>query len=229
MPEQPNPWLVETGGSRGPAYARRFRELAESGQDVHGEARFLDRLLAPGARVLDAGCGTGRVAAELARRGHEVVGVDLDASMLAEARREHPGLHWVHGDLAGSEAPAVGLAELGGRPFDLVVAAGNVVVYLTPGTEPGVVALLAGLLRDDGLLVAGFALDRHVSAADYDTWCRAAGLVPVAVHQGWDDAGSDDAGSDDAGAGAVEAGWTYAVHVHRRVPRQAREAREAGS
>ncbi|MDQ1398226.1 MAG: hypothetical protein QOK20_158, partial [Acidimicrobiaceae bacterium] len=51
----------------GESYQRRFDELASGGQDVHGEAAFV-MALTP-ATVLDAGCGTGRVAIELARRG----------------------------------------------------------------------------------------------------------------------------------------------------------------
>src|SRR2546430_3503284 len=53
---------------------------------VHGEANFVVRF-AP-ASVLDGGCGTGRVGRELARRGIEVVGVDIDPQMLATARRK---------------------------------------------------------------------------------------------------------------------------------------------
>ena len=72
----------------GDEYQRRFDELAASGVDVHGEADFVMRF-APQS-VLDAGCGTGRVGIELARRGIEVVGVDVDASMLATARKTAP-------------------------------------------------------------------------------------------------------------------------------------------
>lgn len=42
--------------------------------------------------VLELGCGTGRVALQLARRGHEVVGVDLDAELLAVLRERGDGL-----------------------------------------------------------------------------------------------------------------------------------------
>ena len=43
--------------------------------------------LAPGSRILDVGCGTGRHAIELARRGFEVTGVDISEGMLAEAEK----------------------------------------------------------------------------------------------------------------------------------------------
>src|SRR5512140_1735847 len=88
---------------RGEAYDERFERLASSGADVHGEASLVEALLAErgeGRRVLDAGCGTGRVAIELARRGHAVVGVDLDADMLAVAKANAPELTWVRCDLA---------------------------------------------------------------------------------------------------------------------------------
>src|SRR5947208_1845916 len=72
-------WSAEAPG-RAATYDDRWRELAAKGQSVHGEADFVSSL-APSS-VLDAGCGTGRVAIELARRGVEVVGVDVDRSML---------------------------------------------------------------------------------------------------------------------------------------------------
>jgi 2-polyprenyl-3-methyl-5-hydroxy-6-metoxy-1,4-benzoquinol methylase len=96
-------WLQETGGDRGASYDQAFRELAASGMDVHGEAAYVAALVPAGARVLDAGCGTGRVAIELARRGYEVVGVDSDASMLAVAREQAPALPWHQRDLAELE------------------------------------------------------------------------------------------------------------------------------
>ena len=204
-----NRWLAHTGGTSGPAYGERFRRLAAQGVDVHGEARLLDALLrrelgGPG-RVLDAGCGTGRVGVELARRGHEVVGVDLDDSMLAEARTLAADaaveVTWWHADLL--DVPRL----VGSESVDLVAAPGNVMVFLTPGTEGDVVRALTAALRPGGLLVAGFAHDRHVSRAHYATWCREAGLQHVQSFAAWDGA------PDDEGA--------YAVHVHRR-PRHRR-------
>ncbi len=181
---------------RGPEYAARFAALVDAGEDVHGEADFCHRLLAPGSRVVDGGCGTGRVGIELARRGHRVVGIDVDVSMLAEARRAAPGATWIEADLLAVTS------EQAGAPADLVVLAGNVVVYLAPGTEPVLPSHLGTWLAPGGLLVAGFAVDRHVRPADWDRWCAAAGLRHVASHSGWDGSPSTP-------------GADYLVSVHR--------------
>jgi SAM-dependent methyltransferase len=168
-------WLEETGGKGGASYDARFQELAASGMDVHGEAAYVDALLQAGSSVLDAGCGTGRVAVELARRGHDVVGVDSDPSMLEVARRS-PDVVWALEDLAALDLPA---------RFDLVVAAGNVMVFLAPGSEPQVVRRLAGHLRPGGLLVSGWRTDR-LAVSSYDAWVRDAGLEPVVRHATWE-------------------------------------------
>lgn len=173
-------WLDETGGARGPSYERAFRDLAASGVDVHGEAAFVHRLLTtlepPGRSVLDAGCGTGRVARELARRGYDVLGVDNDTSMLDVARAQAPGLPWVQADLAALDLP---------ERFDVVVAAGNVVVFLAPGTEAEVVRRLAAHVRPGGVLVSGWRTDR-MARARYDELAAGAGLQQVARHATWD-------------------------------------------
>ena len=196
-----NRWLAETGGTGGPAYAQRFRDLEDGGADLHGEARLIDRLIRETTgsltgRVLEAGCGTGRVALELARRGHRVTGVDVDPSMLAEARlARQDNLHFVDGDL-------MDLGDLVADGFAVVAAPGNVIVYLTPGTEADVVAQLVRVLRPGGLLVAGFALGRHVSTQQYDDWCQRAGATPVHRWATWD--------------GEPLADGDYVVMVHRR-------------
>ncbi len=206
MDEEPRTrWHELTGGSTGEDYAARFAELASSGQDMHGEATFCTALVAPGNRVLDAGCGTGRVAIRLAELGHDVVGVDVDESMLAVARREAPALCWVTGDLAALPGPVTEAA-----PYGLVVMAGNVVPLLAPGTLQAAVAGLAGLLAPDGVLVAGFGIDQaHLppgcpvtSLTEYDEAATRAGLVLA-----------DRVGTWDARPFRERAG--YAVSVHR--------------
>jgi len=188
-----NPWLTG-GGARGEDYDRRFAELDASGVDVHGEAALLERLGV--GSVLDAGCGTGRVAIELARRGHDVVGVDLDPEMLAAARRKAPELTWIEADLA-----AVDL----GRSFNAVVAAGNVMIFVTPAQEGAVVANLGRHLAPGGLLVAGFSL--RPGGLDLETYDRIAVDAGLGLRERfatWD--------------GEPFTGGDYAVSVHQRHP-----------
>lgn len=198
-------WTDFAGKAAGEDYAARFATLARSGKNVHGEARFCAALVPVGARVLDAGCGTGRVMIRLAELGYDCVGVDLDASMLAVARKRSPGLPWFQLDLAEFEPAPLGIA--GG--FDLVVAAGNIFPLLAPGTEATVVKQLSAALRPGGLLVAGFGLDEahlpvppHLTLSDYDDCCAAARLTLVDRFATWDADPYDGGG--------------YAVSVHRR-------------
>jgi SAM-dependent methyltransferase len=176
----------------GDEYQRRFDDLAATGKDVHGEAGFVMRF-AP-RTVLDAGCGTGRVAIELARRGVAVVGTDIDSSMLAVARERAPDIEWVEADLSALDL---------GRTFDVVVLAGNVPLFTAPGTHAALVARCAAHVGEGGVLVAGFQLDRGYSAADYDAHTAAAGLSLDARYSTWD-------------GDAFEPGGDYAVSVHRR-------------
>ncbi len=166
------------GGWDGDAYQARFDELAATGADVHGEATFV-RALSP-TSVLDAGCGTGRVAIELARHGLDVVGVDVDDSMLAVARERGPDATWHRADLR-----TLDLA----RTFDVVVLAGNVPLFTPPGTRAELVLGVARHVAVGGHLVVGFSTDwedRPHDAGTHDAQVRAAGLEPVARFATWD-------------------------------------------
>ncbi|MEV1295097.1 class I SAM-dependent methyltransferase [Pseudonocardia sp. NPDC049635] len=156
-------------------YDARWAAMAEAGHDPHGEAGLVQALLEGGA-VLDGGCGTGRVAIELDRRGIDVVGVDPDPDMIAAARAKAPGLRWA----------AVGLEDLDlPERFGLVVLAGNVIPYADD--RAGVVGGCARHLRRGGLLLAGFTLRPGWPTLDeYDAWCAAAGLVPEQRWATWD-------------------------------------------
>jgi SAM-dependent methyltransferase len=184
---------------RGADYDDRWRKLAAKGGDVHGEADFVDSLLqeSGGRRVLDGGCGTGRVGIELARRGYAVTGVDADAGMLAAARAKAPDLHWLDADLAD-------LPDTVGGDFDAVVLAGNVMIFLAPGSEAQVLRELARRLVPRGLLVAGFQVrSDRLPLADYDELCSAAGLELVIRYATWDR--------------KPFGGGDYAVSVHRTI------------
>ena len=169
-----NPWLARPDVS-GAAYDAPYFARAAAGEDVHGEANAVQALLSsrPGS-VLDAGCGTGRIAIELARRGMDIVGIDLDARMLDQAREQAPDLDWRLGDLATIDLD---------RTFDLILLAGNVMLFLTPGTEAQVLRNMARQLAPAGMLVAGFQIGRTaLGVAHYDAAATAAGL---ALHERW--------------------------------------------
>jgi SAM-dependent methyltransferase len=163
--DPPNRWL-ETRSVSGDTYDATYDRRAAAGENVHGEADFVERF-AP-ASVLDAGCGTGRVGRELARRGIDVVGVDLDANMLETARRKAPGVEWLLADLVSVDLH---------RSFDAIVLAGNVMIFLAPGSEPAVVANLARHLTPGGHIIAGFQLmPGRLQIERYDALASETGL-----------------------------------------------------
>ena len=197
MQDMSTRWQGSTA-PRGENYDARWQKLAASGKNVHGEADLLEQLLneTGGTRVLDAGCGTGRVAIELASRGFTTVGVDSDPGMLAAARAKAPELTWIDADLS---APG----DAVGSDFDIAAVVGNVMIFLDPGTEEQVVHEVAARVVPGGLLVAGFSLRPGRLQLDaYDACAAAAGLLPVARWATWQR--------------APFTGGDYAVSVHRK-------------
>lgn len=149
MTVPPTRWELAGEATRG--YGEHFAELVESGADVDGEARLADALVPRHARVLDVGSGMGRTAAALVRRGHEVVATEPDPALREQSRRTYPDL-----DPLPHEALALDPAEVGA--FDLVVAVGNVMIFLGEGTERAVLARFRELLSPGGRVLAGFHL-----------------------------------------------------------------------
>lgn len=119
-----------------------------------GDVAFFRRLAAErGGPVLEVGCGTGRVAAELAADGFEVVGFDLSAPMLriAEERRAAlppevaARLTLMRGDMTTLDL---------GRTFALIVAPSRVFQFaLTSGAQRATLGALRAHLQQDGWLV----------------------------------------------------------------------------
>ena len=166
---KPTRWQTDTKPGHSEWYVERFRRMAAEGEDLGGEARLVDAMLPPRARVLDAGCGPGRVGAVLHERGHTVVGVDVDPVLIEAAEADHPGPRWLVADLAELD-----LADE--EPFDGAVLAGNVMVFLAPGTETVVLRRVAAHVRPDGFVVTGFHVNRELSLDAFDRAVTEAGL-----------------------------------------------------
>lgn len=171
-------WFSDTKDGHSQWYVERFRTLHDEGADLGGEARLIDAIVPPGSRVLDAGCGPGRVGAVLHARGHTVVGVDADPVLIEAAQDDHPGPRWLVGDLSTLDLPE--------DPFDIAVVAGNVMVFVAPETEQRVLESLRRHVRPGGRIVLGFATDRELSVADFDAAAEAAGLVHEQRFATWD-------------------------------------------
>jgi magnesium-protoporphyrin O-methyltransferase len=129
----------------------RIRATVRAGRErMRGVLLSMLPLDLKGRRVLDAGCGTGAMAAELAQRGARVVAVDLSATLVNLARERVAGAHgegrieFLAGDMTD---PALGR-------FDYMVAMDSLIHYRTSD----VVRVLAGLaLRCERTIVFTFA------------------------------------------------------------------------
>jgi 2-polyprenyl-3-methyl-5-hydroxy-6-metoxy-1,4-benzoquinol methylase len=161
-------WFTHTDPGHSQWYVERFRSLAREGADLEGEARLVDAMAGRGSRVLDAGCGTGRLSGALHRRGHVVVGVDADPELVAAAEADHPGPTYVVADLS--------TLDLDEEPFDLVVCAGNVMVFLAPDSERAVLERLRRHTRPGGRIVIGFRREAHYPYARFNIDLRESGL-----------------------------------------------------
>jgi trans-aconitate methyltransferase len=108
-------------------------------------ANLLELLKAqPGERILDLGCGTGQLTAEIARAGAQVVGLDSSPDMLADARKNFPGLTFVLADAARFDFP---------QPFEAVLS--NAVLHWVKDAD-GAVSSIARALVPGGRFIAEF-------------------------------------------------------------------------
>ncbi|MGY1729155.1 class I SAM-dependent methyltransferase [Geodermatophilus sp. SYSU D01062] len=168
--------MTEADPGHSAAYVKRFKDLAAGGMDIVGEARLVDAMLPRRSRVLDAGCGPGRVGGHLAAAGHDVVGVDVDPVLIAAAQEDHPGARWLVGDLAALDLP---------DRFDAIVCAGNVVTFLAPSTRVEVLRRFRAHLADGGRAVVGFGAGRDYAFDAFLDDARAAGLAPDLLLSSW--------------------------------------------
>ena len=139
------------------------------------QRRLLDRVvIAPGDRVLDVGCGTGRTTALVAERAGDTVGVDHSDDQLARAKRPD-------GDVRFLRADAATLPFADGA-FDVVVSVGAIIYVPDP------IAALAEMRRvtrpGGRALVAGFNRPRFPSWVPIENWATP---VNEALFETWTD------------------------------------------
>ncbi|GAA0420869.1 hypothetical protein Aca07nite_11190 [Actinoplanes capillaceus] len=179
MTSTDNLWLQKIAENPGHSrwYIDRFREMAARGDDLAGEARMIDAMVPRGARILDAGCGTGRVGGHLAASGHDVTGVDLDPELIAEAQAQHPGPRWQVGDLSELDLP---------DRYDVIVCAGNVMTFAGPSTRVEILRRFRAHLADGGRAVIGFGAGRGYEFDEFLADAATAGLTPDLLLGTWD-------------------------------------------
>ena len=191
MPEPVDPTLASVAAYTPVAddYERAFADRRAA------EVERFARSLAPGSRVLDAGCGPGRDLARLAAAGHDPVGLELNAAFVERARRHAPV---VHGDLRDVAAP------FADERFDGVWADASL-VHLERGAAARAIHDLAALLEPGGRLFVSVRSTGGVGWVDepdgrrwYSVWsadeladavvaagCSIDELVPGAYTQLW--------------------------------------------
>lgn len=163
---------------------------AEAPLDLAMVDAFAEAVAARGGepRVLDAGCGAGRMSRYLAERGCLVEGVDLSPGMVTRARRDHPDLTFSVGSLADLPCPDDRYAG---------VLLWYSTIHTPPAGQPQIFAEAARVLRPGGHVLIGLQagrgtrvvsaayghdirLERHLYTADQVvSWMQAAGLREV--------------------------------------------------
>jgi len=141
------------------------KAYAEERPLMKAEAIFLQQYLRPSMRVLDIGCGTGRVSIHLEKDAKYLKGIDIDETMLVEYRRRIPS--------ADTECCAMQEMNEPSNFYDMVLIPYNGIDYLEP-KESRIKSLdkVLGCLKPGGVLI----FSSHNPLADFCGWLRCANL-----------------------------------------------------
>ena len=172
--------IVKNNPAHSINYANRWQMLAEQGHDIVGEARLIDAMAQRESRILDAGCGQGRLTGFLTDRGHTVVGFDVDPVLIDIAKEANPDATFYVGDLSTDEIPE--------SDFDLIVSAGNVMGFLAPeGRQPALDHLYRALKNGGRAVIAyGSGPGRAWSFPEFFANAETAGFVVEHKFSSWE-------------------------------------------
>jgi hypothetical protein len=101
--------------------------------------------------------------------------------LIAAAEEDHPGPHWIVGDLTTLDLPAQGISE----PFDAIVCAGNVMAFLEPSSRVEVLRRFRAHLRPEGRAAVGYGAGRGYPFDDFLADAATAGLAPDLLLSSW--------------------------------------------
>lgn len=181
---EPSKWarIIAANPDHSRRYVERFKLLEAAGNDLYGEARTVDAMAPRNARILDAGCGPGRLGGRLLSLGHRVVGVDVDPVLIAAAEEDHPGPLWLVGDLAELDLSSHGIEE----GFDVIISAGNVMGFLAPSTRVEVLTRFKAHLAPEGRAIIGFGAGRGYEFSQFFADAEEGGLELDLALSSWD-------------------------------------------
>lgn len=152
--------------------------MESQGDDIYGEARLIDAVADRGSRILDAGCGTGRLGGYLITAGHTVVGTDVDPILIEHARTDHPEGEWYVGDLSADDIPD--------GEFDIAVSAGNVMGFLAEDGRQRALENIFDSVKPGGRFIVGFGAGRGWGFDNFIETAQAAGFQLENVFESWD-------------------------------------------
>lgn len=175
-----------------PAAIHPTRRVSEDAYRASGEAQasMLAAVLPEGAKVMDFGCGDGRVAIPLAELGYEVTAVDSSRRMLDRLTERAPGITAVHASADGIAA------HLGRRRMDAVYCLA-VLIHHSYADCLDIIGKLRAATKLGGLLVLDWPTSDQPGEADswigVTTWskeqqadaCARIGLEPVDSSLPW--------------------------------------------
>jgi SAM-dependent methyltransferase len=132
---------------------------------AEGAAASVLELLEPHSSIVEFGCGSGVTARRLTDAGHEVLGIDQSAPLIALARRKAPEAGFRVGSFVSEPIPECDAVLAISEVFNYLFDEGN-----TRATLPSLFARIHAALRPGGLLVFDLAAPGVVSAGHSRAW-----------------------------------------------------------